>query len=83
MAVNKATLGNRVLIDLTSDTVTPATLLRGSTAHDKSGEIITGAFLSGYPNNFELDEYLEDSSGNVIADSGNAAVVSAIAYTRT
>lgn len=48
-----------------------------------NGKTITGAFLSGYPNNFELDEYLEDSSGNVIADSGNAAVVSAIAYTRT
>lgn len=82
MAVNKATLGNRVLIDLTSDTVTPATLLRGSTAHDKSGKIVTGTFLSGYPNGFELDEYLEDSSGNTIKDSGNAAVVSTIAYTR-
>ncbi len=82
MAVNKAIFGNRVLIDLTSDTVTPDTLLRGFTAHDKSGYIITGGFLSGYPNNFELDEYLEDSSGNVIADSGNAAVISAIAYMR-
>lgn len=48
-----------------------------------NGKTITGTFLSGYPNNFELDENLEDSSGNVIADSGNAAFVSAIAYTRT
>ena len=32
----------RVLIDLTSDTVAPSKLLQGFTAHDKSGEIITG-----------------------------------------
>lgn len=42
MAVNKVIYGSEVKIDLTGDTVTPETLANGITAHDKSGEIITG-----------------------------------------
>lgn len=42
MANNKIIFGGEVLIDLTADTVTEATLLAGQTAHDKAGEIITG-----------------------------------------
>lgn len=42
MAKNKIIYGNEVLIDLTADTVTPADLAEGVTAHDKSGVIITG-----------------------------------------
>lgn len=48
MAVNKITMntteGERVLIDLTGDSVTPDTLARGATAHDASGNKITGTF---------------------------------------
>ena len=40
--VNKVVYGGKVLIDLTGDTVTPGTLLTGTTAHDKSGAAITG-----------------------------------------
>lgn len=40
--VNKVIYGGQVLIDLTSDTVNPATLKRGATAHDASGVVITG-----------------------------------------
>ena len=41
--VNKVALGNgTVLIDLTSDTITPADLATGKTAHDMSGAPITG-----------------------------------------
>lgn len=43
MAINKIVIGNEVKIDLTADTVTPASMLTGVTAHDKSGEIIEGA----------------------------------------
>lgn len=43
MARNKIVYGSEVLIDLTADTVTKETLLKGATAHDKSGEVITGA----------------------------------------
>ena len=42
MAKNKIIYGNQVLIDLTSDTVTADKLAEGFTAHDRSGEIITG-----------------------------------------
>lgn len=42
MAINKIIFGNETLIDLTSDTVSPDKILTGFTAHDKSGQIITG-----------------------------------------
>ena len=40
---NKINYGDRTLIDLTEDTVTPASLKSGVTAHDASGAKITGA----------------------------------------
>ncbi len=43
MAINKIIYGGNVLIDLTGDTVTADKLLKDHTAHDKSGEVITGA----------------------------------------
>lgn len=46
MAVNKVVMntenGAQTLIDLTGDTVTPETLAAGATAHDASGNEITG-----------------------------------------
>lgn len=46
MAVNKVVMntenGSETLIDLTGDTVTPATLAKGVTAHDASGTVIVG-----------------------------------------
>lgn len=43
MANNKVQLSDgTVLLDLTGDTVTPETLQKGYTAHDKSGTKITG-----------------------------------------
>lgn len=42
MRVNKVIYGTETLIDLTNDSVTPETLKKGVTAHDKSGEVITG-----------------------------------------
>lgn len=40
--VNKVEINGVVKLDLTKDTVTPATLLSGYTAHDKSGQKIYG-----------------------------------------
>ena len=40
--VNKIVYGNTVLIDLTADTVTDDKILASYTAHDASGNIITG-----------------------------------------
>lgn len=42
MAKNKIIFGDKVLIDLTTDTITVDALKKGVTAHDKSGEKITG-----------------------------------------
>lgn len=41
--INKVIYAGETLIDLTGDTVDSSTLLSGATAHDKSGEVITGA----------------------------------------
>lgn len=46
MANNKVQLADgTVLVDLTEDTVTPQTMLSGTTAHDKSGAQITGTVI--------------------------------------
>lgn len=42
MAKNKIIYGGEVLIDLMADTVTPADLQEGVTAHDRYGAVITG-----------------------------------------
>ena len=42
MGINKIQYGDNILIDLTNDTVSAAKILSGYTAHDKSGELITG-----------------------------------------
>ena len=47
MAVNKVVYGTTVLVDLTKDTVTADKLLKGATAHDASGEPITGTMEAG------------------------------------
>lgn len=48
MGLNKfITKKGRVLLDLTEDTVTPETLGKGVTAHDRSGEPIVGTMEGG------------------------------------
>ena len=42
MAINKVEYSGNTLIDLTSDSVTPESLLSGVTAHDASGNLIIG-----------------------------------------
>lgn len=46
MAINKVVYDGDTLIDLTSDTVTPTTLVEGYTAHDKSGAVINGGIAN-------------------------------------
>ena len=46
MAVSKVVYNGSTLIDLTSDTVTAATLLSGYTAHNKAGTKITGTYAA-------------------------------------
>lgn len=47
MAVSKVIYCGDTLIDLTEDSVTPETLAEGVTAHDASGQKITGTMAGG------------------------------------
>lgn len=42
MKISKVIYGGQTLIDLTGDTVTADKLLKGTTAHGKDGELVTG-----------------------------------------
>lgn len=42
MGNSKVIYGDETLIDLTEDTVTPAKMASGATAHDAAGNLITG-----------------------------------------
>ncbi len=63
MAYNKVVYGSKVLIDLTSDTVTKDRMLSGVKAHDKSGASITGTFLQGNPDKLTI---VDPSTGKTI-----------------
>lgn len=52
---NKINYGDRTLIDLTEDTVTPATLKLGATAHDASGAKITGTLDTAPPKESDIN----------------------------
>ena len=54
MGINKVVVNDEVKLDLTADTVSPSTLASGITAHDKSGELITGTMESGGINEEDL-----------------------------
>lgn len=45
MAYNKVVVNGTTKLDLTGDTVTAASLLSGTTAHDRSGAPITGTMV--------------------------------------
>lgn len=53
--VNKVVYDGDTLIDLTADTVTADKLLKGYTAHDASGAVITGTYT--IPPNYGLITY--------------------------
>lgn len=52
---SKIVYGDKVLIDLTEDTVTPATLKSGVTAHDASGAKITGTLDTAQPKESDIN----------------------------
>ena len=81
-AVNKAVFGSRVLIDLTSDTVSPEYLLRGYTAHDKSGNVITGTLFDGLPSTLSVTDDLETQSGYAITDNDGEVIQSQTVYAK-
>ena len=79
--VNKVTANNVTLIDLTSDTVTPSTLMQGYTAHDKSGALITGTATGG---GAEAGTVTQDAQGYLVLDdeeSSGSVTVDALSVT--
>ena len=52
---SKIVYGDKVLIDLTEDTITPATLKSGVTAHDASGAKITGTLDTTPPKESDIN----------------------------
>lgn len=82
MAVNKVVYGQRTLIDLTADTVIPAALLKGYTAHGADGSIITGMMFEGYPERVSVYEALQDAAGEDILDETGNRVEGRMVYQR-
>ena len=66
MAVNKVVINNEIKIDLTSDTVSPDTLSKGITAHDKSGNVIVGTYEGGSaPSGQWREETVDNENGQI------------------
>lgn len=76
MAVNKVVYGTTVLVDLTGDTVTADKLLKGATAHDASGEQITGTMEagSGGSGDTSCEAYHITSASAVLSFKGTGTV---------
>lgn len=53
-------------IDISNDTVTPATLLNGITAHDRQGNSITGAYSASGASDIESGVRFLDYDGSVV-----------------
>lgn len=63
MAVNKVEYFGRVLIDLTADTVSTRHLAAGITAHDASGNLITGTLEQGSLESFDVNDIIDYLEG--------------------
>lgn len=70
MAVNKLVFDGITKFDLSNDTVTPETLLKGVTAHDASGELIVGTM--DIASQFEKASF---SSNTFSLNSGGSSTV--------
>lgn len=76
-AVSKVEYNGRVLIDLTSDTVTPETLAEGYTAHGADGELIVGTMKATEDLNAVLQSKTvtpTKETQDVTADNGYTAL---------
>lgn len=71
MATSKVVYSGRTLIDLTGDTVTEGTILRGYTAHKADGTRVVGTVFADYPDRYSFLDSLQDSNGENILDNLN------------
>lgn len=79
---NKIVYNDKVLIDLTGDTVAEGVMLNGIIAHDKTGKVITGTFPQGYPSTLVVEETIQDSSGELILDTSSSKIAGQYIYER-
>lgn len=71
MAVNKVDVNGVTVLDLTQDSVTPATLKKGETAHDASGTAIVGEMESSAPSlQSKSVTYTANGTATVTPDAG-------------
>ena len=71
MAVNKVDVNGVTVLDLTQDSVTPATLKKGETAHDASGTAIVGEMESGAPSlQSKSVTYTANGTNTITPDKG-------------
>lgn len=76
MAVNKVVYNGQTLVDLTGDTVTAATLAEGVTAHDASGNEVTGTMKANTPTQFtNLYDPANVTVCNVLSGSSSGATI--------
>lgn len=75
MAINKVVYGTTVLVDLTSDTVDPAHLAKGCTAHDAGGNRIVGSLEPQADSN--LLHGVTPSLSNGVTKSGKTYIIPA------
>ena len=73
---NQVIINGKTILDLRSDTVTPETLQKGYTAHDKSGTKITGTLE--VPATEEQTVELSMLSGNQVIQPTNGKVMSKV-----
>lgn len=75
MAANKVAINGKTILDLTQDTVTPATLAKGATAHDKSGAQITGTMeaSAGGDYNIAATTNADGTQNLAITDAGGGS----------
>jgi hypothetical protein len=80
MGRSKVVFAGETLIDLTEDTVDPSKLISGFTAHDRSGQLITGVAAGEASSINSLEEFLEnyDSENGFLISYNN--VTTGITY---
>lgn len=80
---NQVIVNGETILDLRSDTVTPETLQRGYTAHDKSGTKITGTLEAGGGKEEEaVTVPLDMASGDQIVTPSEGKTLSQVTITR-